>query len=346
MANIMLTDACNLRCPYCFANEFVNHGVNEISEKNFHKALDFVATANDPYMKLGLIGGEPTIHSRFREILHFLIQDTRFANVYVFTNGIRIGEFLTELSHPKFHLLVNCNSPEDIGQKNFQKLRDNLDLFILKHGKKERITLGINLYGTKLRYDYLLALLKRYEYEHVRMAIAVPNTDACRAMTVRTYFERIKPDFMRFLHEMLSGGILPTYDCNKMPSCLMDPDEKRDIQEAIDGLQKRRALCGKLPLPLPLHDYAIYTDAAKCVPAIDIRQDLTAVRCFGLSAHSKVSISRFADIHALRRYYETEIDSKAYTVQSESSCSDCKLEREAACMGGCMAFKIDRILGK
>ena len=35
MANIMLTDTCNLRCPYCFANEFVNKSANEISIENF-----------------------------------------------------------------------------------------------------------------------------------------------------------------------------------------------------------------------------------------------------------------------------------------------------------------------
>lgn len=38
MANIMMTDACNLNCPYCFANEFVNKNKNEITEEAFDKA--------------------------------------------------------------------------------------------------------------------------------------------------------------------------------------------------------------------------------------------------------------------------------------------------------------------
>lgn len=42
MANIMMTDVCNLRCPYCFANEFVNKDTNEISEENFNRAVDFI----------------------------------------------------------------------------------------------------------------------------------------------------------------------------------------------------------------------------------------------------------------------------------------------------------------
>ncbi len=33
MPNIMLTYRCNLKCPYCFANEFVNKKNTDISLK-------------------------------------------------------------------------------------------------------------------------------------------------------------------------------------------------------------------------------------------------------------------------------------------------------------------------
>ena len=42
MPNIMLTYRCNLKCPYCFANEFVNKKNTDISLENFEKALDFI----------------------------------------------------------------------------------------------------------------------------------------------------------------------------------------------------------------------------------------------------------------------------------------------------------------
>ncbi len=37
MANIMINEDCNLRCPYCFANEFVNKKTNNVTEENFIK---------------------------------------------------------------------------------------------------------------------------------------------------------------------------------------------------------------------------------------------------------------------------------------------------------------------
>lgn len=44
MANVMITQRCNLSCPYCFANEFTNNNTNDITIENFIKALDFIKT--------------------------------------------------------------------------------------------------------------------------------------------------------------------------------------------------------------------------------------------------------------------------------------------------------------
>ena len=38
MANIMINEDCNQKCPYCFASEFVNVRKNDITFDNFVKA--------------------------------------------------------------------------------------------------------------------------------------------------------------------------------------------------------------------------------------------------------------------------------------------------------------------
>ena len=342
MANIMLTDVCNLRCPYCFANEFVNHGVNEIGMENFKKALDFIAT--EPNSKLGLIGGEPTLHSNFREILQLLIADRRFNNVVLFTNGVKIDEYANELAHPKFHILLNCNSPRDMGQKAFDKMCANLDLLINKHYMRERITLGINIYQNGFEYDYLLELAKKYQYNHVRMSIVVPNTSEKRDFNVKRYFLDIKPKFKEFIYVMLSNNILPTYDCNKMPACLMEESELAAFNNLIRKKQKEREESGLPPMQLPMSDSAIYTDVSRCSPVVDIRQDLTAVRCFGLSDCTKTKISDFKSLADLRSYYVNEVDSYAYKLGVSDECKDCYRRKTLRCSGGCYAFKISQIM--
>ena len=72
--NIMLNQVCNLACPYCFANEFVGRSEkslksdkSQITEENFRIALDFAIKSRET--RLGLIGGEPTLHPKFEEFV-------------------------------------------------------------------------------------------------------------------------------------------------------------------------------------------------------------------------------------------------------------------------------------
>lgn len=342
MANIMLTDTCNLRCPYCFANEFVNKSANEISIENFKKALDFIAT--EPNAKLGLIGGEPTIHSQFAELLKIIIYDKRFNEAVLFTNGVKFEEFANELSHPKFHILLNCNSPKDIGQKAYDKMCENLELMVNKYYMRDRITLGINLYKPDFEFDYILELLKKYNYNHVRMSITVPNTSEKRDFNVKDYFLTIKPRFKEFVYTMLANGIVPTYDCNKMPSCLLTEEEFASFDRAIMKKQRELEMAKLPPLKLPMTDSAIYTDTVRCSPVVDIRQDLTAVRCFGLSDCTKVKIADFKSLPDLRNYFTNEIDNYAYKFGIDNECEDCYRRKTLRCTGACIAFKIAEIL--
>ena len=336
MANIMLTDVCNLRCPYCFANEFVNKDANEISMENFKKALDFIAT--DPNERsVGLIGGEPTIHSKFREILQLLIEDKRFQRVVLYTNGIRINEFVDELSHPKFHLLINCNASCDIGENNYKKLDENIDLFVKQRYMKEKISLGINFYKPDFNYEYILKLLIKYGYDRVRFSVTVPNTSGNKNINALTYFEQYKEPIIKFHLKLLEHNILPYYDCNKIPSCLYELEDFIAHKDKIPNFDENNPFNSN-------EERSILNDIVHCSPVVDIRHDLTAVRCFGLSDVTKVNISDFPGIFELKKYYFQQIDAFACQTSSSSKCADCMKRKNGKCYGGCLAFKINDIL--
>lgn len=140
MANVMMTDVCNLRCPYCFANEFVNKNKNEISEDAFDKAVEFII-GDGTHNTVGLIGGEPTVHSQFEYLMRKLIKDERIEGIMLYTNGILIDRFWDVICHPKIHLLINCNSPKDIGEKQYASLLKNLDTLFNQKMCGDRVTL-------------------------------------------------------------------------------------------------------------------------------------------------------------------------------------------------------------
>ena len=174
MANIMLTDACNLKCPYCFANEFVNKDKNDITKEAFDEATDFIV-GDGTHTLVGLIGGEPTIHPRFEHFSNKLISDRRVKRIVVFTNGICLDRYMDIITHEKVYLLINCNPPSDTGEADYNKLVDNIGILFRQNEVKDRTYLGINMYKADFEYLYFTDLLVRYDHRNVRASIAVPN---------------------------------------------------------------------------------------------------------------------------------------------------------------------------
>lgn len=332
MANVMMTDVCNLRCPYCFANEFVNKNKNEISEDAFDKAVEFII-GDGTHNTVGLIGGEPTVHSQFEYLMRKLIKDERIEGIMLYTNGILIDRFWDVICHPKIHLLINCNSPKDIGEKQYASLLKNLDTLFNQKMCGDRVTLGINTYSSNFDYDYMLDLLKRFEQRHVRFSITVPNMDENRNVDAHSYFKMMKPRMLDFFHDLLSAGIIPNFDCNKIPSCLMEENELREFDKYLNNEFIKNNV-GKSN---------IVNSEVRCRPVIDIRQDLTAVRCFGLSETTKQKISDYAGIKELENYYIRTVDAYAYNTSYCKKCNECHLRSVMKCTGGCLAYKIKQI---
>lgn len=187
MPNIMLTYLCNLKCPYCFANEFVNRESNRISIENFAKAIDFL-TKGGP-TRVGLIGGEPTLHPELKAILEMLIGNRHITEATLYTNGLLVDRYINQLVTPKFRLLVNCNSPKDIGEQNFEKLWNNLDMLVNHYYMRDRINLGVNLYNDKFDYSYIVDLLKMCGLHRVRISLTVPDFGVCGNIDAIDFFK-------------------------------------------------------------------------------------------------------------------------------------------------------------
>ena len=332
MANIMMTDACNLACPYCFANEFVNKDRNYISKESFDEAVSFI-TGDGSHDVVGIIGGEPTLHPQFEEMMRSLIVNTRVRGIMLYTNGLLMDRFWDVCAHPKMHMLINCNPPENIGKANYEHLCRNLDTLLIDKLCIDRVTLGINMYKPDFEYMYIIELLRKYDFHHVRVSITVPNMDTQRNLDAHGYFQIMKPRLMDFFHALMKNDVLPNFDCNKIPYCLLTKEEMQEF-------------AGYMNQPF-IHDHYqesnISHNRVLCRPVIDIRQDLTAVRCFGLSETTKENIRDFRCIKDLENYYLRTVDAYAYNTVYSSKCIDCYERKTMNCTGGCLAFKIAEI---
>lgn len=335
MANIMINKLCNLNCSYCFANEFVNSEeyVNSKTKgnmtiENFKKALEFVKRTDT---HVGIIGGEPTIHPKFGEILEIIIKDPVIKTATVFTNALNIEKYYDLLSNKKFNITVNFNSANDIGDLKFKRILKNIDEMITeKYFVNNKLHIGVNFYKEDFDYDYVVDVLEKYNLEAVRLSVVIPNNDESRNLDSVSYFMKMKPVIMNFFKELKRINVMPHFDCNVMPRCIFTEAELKWFEEfwKMENDDVGRCNLG---------------DCSSCSAVIDILEDLSAVRCFGLSREHKVKIDSFENLRRLERYFMNKYDTYAYVIPSSDVCNECKLRLTNECMGGCLAFKINKI---
>ena len=92
LANVDLTNRCNLKCPICFANA---NAAGYVFEPDFETVMSMLKVVRDerpvPCPAVQFSGGEPTIHPKFIEIIA-AAKAMGFAQVQAATNGIKFAE--------------------------------------------------------------------------------------------------------------------------------------------------------------------------------------------------------------------------------------------------------------
>lgn len=92
LAQIDLTNRCNLRCPVCFANA---NEAGYVAEPNFDLVVEELQVLRNqhpyPATAIQFTGGEPTLHPDFVRIVEKACA-LGFSHVQIATNGIRIAD--------------------------------------------------------------------------------------------------------------------------------------------------------------------------------------------------------------------------------------------------------------
>ncbi|UCD93261.1 MAG: radical SAM protein [Methanobacteriota archaeon] len=92
LANVDLTNRCNLRCPICFANANDAGYVFEPTYEQTYKMLKVLREERPvPTVAVQFSGGEPTIHPDFFRILEGA-RELGFAQIQIATNGLKLAE--------------------------------------------------------------------------------------------------------------------------------------------------------------------------------------------------------------------------------------------------------------
>lgn len=92
LTNLYVTNRCDLRCSYCFANAGAEGFVYEPSLEQLREQMEAVRNEKPvPSKAIQITGGEPTVRDDVVEIVE-MANEMGFSQILVNTNGIKIGD--------------------------------------------------------------------------------------------------------------------------------------------------------------------------------------------------------------------------------------------------------------
>lgn len=313
MANIILTNKCNQRCPYCFADDLLNSSTRDITTADFKLAIDLLLKAGE--QKIGILGGEPMLHPDFHDMISYVI--SKGICSVIFTNGRFIDKYLDVISNPKVVLLVNIASPQQIGETNYNKLIENLVSYCNVVGRNTNLMLGLNLYDKSVDYSYIFNFTERFKRPFLRVSLVVPPNVEIYKDAI-DYFMQFRDYLYDFLLDCAKKNVIPRFDCNKIPRCIFSHAQDENIRKAF----------GKF------YDYAVLYGKKDCNPVLDVYPDLTVARCFAKDK-VRVRLADYCDIETLKN--SLDIKNNITSLILPEQCYGCKLGDD--CGKACLCFR-------
>lgn len=310
MANLLITTRCNRRCPFCFAQSTVNrnergNGSVNMSRDNIRKVMRFLETSGD--RQLRLLGGEPTLHPEFIEIVQeALVKDFR---VHVFSNGImkqETADFLAGIPDGKISMLCNVSSQAPDSDRNKEKRAYALQ----RLGKIVQV--GMTVTSPSFEYRYLIDHIKKFKLrKRIRVGTAQPIVGKDNEFLKPSEYREAGKTIVQMVKECIRENILVGFDCG-LTLCMFSEKEIGILMKRSEGF------------------------AIRCQPILDIGPDLDIWHCFPLS---KVLVSRleyFLNRNDTARFYNNHV--KPYrALGCMSDCLHCDYLHLGQCSGGCLA---------
>lgn len=306
MANLLLTTDCQRNCSYCFAKQDRNKHMMFTLE-DFMTALNFISTGP---RALNLLGGEPTLHPDFSDMLAHLIEND--FRIQVFTNGMirrpllnKINSVLNRIVLRESQLLFAVNMNEE---KYRTKEEDRLQrrfLDSMGHLAFPCFTIHENadlLFLQKLIEDYYLD-------PSIRLGLAMPIIGAENNYLHRRDYRTVVKCIIDLCDN--SKGTTINFDCG-FPLCMFELEELSRLKDDDEN------------------DFAFI-----CGVPLDIYPDLTMINCYPLANVHKAHMSQFSSIQEAYDYFGEGLQ-KPDGIYGQK-CVECQFFRKS-CLGGCKGF--------
>lgn len=301
----MLTDYCNQNCSYCFAKKMMDEGKGNISTGNFKKAIDFIVKSGEK--KIGLIGGEPTLHPEFLELIDYVIGKVK--TILLFTNGIieeDISRKLGNIEDEEFSVLLNLNDKSSYPSRQLELIEYTLKCL------GEKVSLGYNIHTTEFDLNFHLEMIMKYGLsKELRVGLASPIA----GNGVKDFFKpsddtRVAKALIKNAEMLEQNDVLLTLDCG-FYMCMFTSEQLGILTEKTAGFK------------------------SICNPILDIDLDLNVHRCFPVTGVATKKLLDFKDTEGVRKDFLKRFEALKI-LGNEGRCLTCKYLKRKQCSGWCL----------
>jgi len=255
---------------------------------------------------VSLLGGEPTLHSRFKEIVQDLV-DSGY-DVWIFTNGTtpQLRNGTANVPEGRVRGMLNLNELESYTADEMAELEANC------RELGERLCLSFNIYGSRFRWDHLRAAVQKWQLAKViRLGIAQPIRNTTNVFLPEEEMDSTCRRIVEMAEDLAEDGISLNFDCG-FRVCAFSAIERGILAE-----------CGT-------------RFSFTCEPVLDIGPGLEVWRCFPFSGDHRVKLTDFDSIKQLEAYF-SGLWSEGRSHGNTGACDTCDNKRAGTCHGGCLS---------
>ncbi len=314
MANVLLTTRCNLKCPYCFAQEKLGDGQKlTISLSDIEKVIGFLKRSNHPYFRA--MGGEPTLHPDFTRIMQMALEnDMHFDLLSNATWPDHFNEIFQRVSPRRMDFLLNIDHPSRYAFQTWERIERNLAAI----SEPGNVTLSFNIFERVPDYEYLIELTRKYSINKMRMSLSLPVVGANNACLTLEDHKTMAPAVIEIVRRAEDVGVQVRMD-NAIPLCMFNNEQAGEL-----------LLKGVIDLQRNL----------RCGPVIDIGPDLRVWCCFCLSSMWNRHLDEFQNLEEIYTFYRSAMGLYQSRLYPLAECESCHHRELWNCQGGCLAYTV------
>lgn len=318
MPNVIITNKCNLNCPFCFASEKNAQTADEVNVIDSEELWKITKILDGTMVRF--CGGEPTLHPRFLGLLSEHLENET-SQVMVMTNGLwpkRVQKYISELPIEKLgriRYLFNVLEPDFYTAKQIECLHATLRVVV-----PPRATLGLTIYKKNFDYTYLIQLASQYGIKSIRYSVASPNIDEDKNPLVEPEdFREIADVVYNLVVDANREGIAVNNDCGYLPPCSFS--KKQLVEMLLNPENTFKFNCSRSP--------------------VDIGKGGEAWRCYGLASLIGANITDFETMQDVRNYLDRRTGLLDDILLFEQ-CENCYYKQKGICGGGCYSYRVIR----